>query len=306
MAFAMSPTGGEVARAALSVVLATLLAARGRRKRALSGGGAIAAFVVGLLSVGSGLRFGAALLSFYYAGTRATRYGAGVKRRREDGYVHAAGNRGVAQVLASSAPGVALAVAYLVTHRHEAPLTSAAPARTALQLRVLLFFAACAGDTLASEVGSVAAARRPVLLLRPWRAVPPGTNGAVSAAGTLASAVGGVIVALGFCAAALGDAALLPTLVVGAVGGLVGSAIDSILGSVLQASWYDTESGKVLRDPPAVGSALRSRSVHIVGWDLLNGEAINCLAATLTCSLAPLFLRLYSYVDVVDGDGGGW
>jgi uncharacterized membrane protein len=53
-------------------------------------------------------------------------------------------------------------------------------------------FACCLGDTLASELGILASGG-------PWlvtslRRVPPGTNGGMSAAGTLASILGGAAV----------------------------------------------------------------------------------------------------------------
>ena len=72
-----------------------------------------------------------------------------------------------------------------------------------------------------------------------------GTNGAVSVAGTLASAVGGLLTGLGyFCAIRLTcSSALLqhsppqwPIVVVGLIAGLTGSFIDSLLGSLFQYS----------------------------------------------------------------------
>lgn len=287
------PTSGEIGRVVLGIILASLLALRGRRRGALSESGARAAFLVGFLSVASGIRFGAALLTFYYAGTRATRFGAAHKRRTEDGYTHEAGNRSAGQVLASSGPGVALSVIYCIVWRNPEVCDAQHPGRTATQLAVLLFFAACAGDTLASEIGSVAGSQRPLVLLQPWRRVPAGTNGAVSLIGTLASGLGGLIVGLGFAAGAHGEAALIPTLVVGVVGGVLGSAVDSILGSLFQASWYDAETGKVLKETPVKGSELHARSVHIMGHDMLSGEAVNTLAACLTCLPAWWLVSLY-------------
>lgn len=289
----MAPTQGELARVLTALLIATTMAVRGRRRNALSPSGAIAAFLVGAATFSSGLRFGAAMLMFYIAGTRATRFGAARKKRVEVGYAHVNGNRSAAQVLGSSLPGALLSVAYTYYYRDMAPLDASHPARTMLQLSVLLFFAACAGDTLSSEIGSVAASGHPVLLIAPWRVVPPGVNGAVSLVGTVASVVGGVVVAAAFAAFSAGDANLMPTLVVGAAGGFVGSALDSVLGALLQPSWYDPSVGKVLKETPVPGTPEAQRARLVCGVDLLSGESVNMLAATLTCALAPLLVPLY-------------
>lgn len=52
-------------------------------------------------------------------------------------------------------------------------------------------FSCCLGDTLASELGILS--KSPPILITNFKAVPPGTNGAVSIGGTLASVAGGVI-----------------------------------------------------------------------------------------------------------------
>ncbi len=275
------------------------MATRGYRKGALSRGGAVAAFIVGFTSLASGYRFGAALLSFYYAGTRATKFGAARKKRMEDGYVHFLGRRSAAQVLASSLPGTFFAVLHAILYRTPGPLSAGPPTAAVLQLSVLLFFAACAGDTLASEVGSVAATNQPVLLIAPWRSVPSGTNGAVSLPGTLASAFGGLVVGFAFAASTGGrDVPWLCTLLIGALGGLVGSAIDSVLGTIAQASWYDPQTGKVLKEAPLPGTDVAKRARHICGADILNGEAVNCISAILTCLLAPAVVSFYQRNEV--------
>ena len=56
----------------------------------------------------------------------------------------------------------------------------------------LCYLAACCGDTLASELGSLAA--NPPLLITTLQPVAPGTDGAVSLLGTAASLAGGAMV----------------------------------------------------------------------------------------------------------------
>lgn len=95
---------------------------------------------------------------------------------------------------------------------------------TSWQLCYLCYLAACAGDTLASEFGSLAA--RPPLLITTLRPVPAGTDGGISFPGTLASLCGGAMV--GACT---GD---ITGLVQGLVAGGTGSLLDSMLGATLQ------------------------------------------------------------------------
>jgi len=57
-----------------ALVLATLLSTHGLRKKSLSPSGALAAFIVGFLTMSGGTRaFGVPLIGFYLVGSRATK-----------------------------------------------------------------------------------------------------------------------------------------------------------------------------------------------------------------------------------------
>jgi Integral membrane protein DUF92 len=93
-------------------------------------------------------------------------------------------------------------------------------------------FACCLGDTLASELGILS--RSPPVLVTTFKRVPPGTNGAMSVGGTVASILGGgfigLIAGLSFvlenvkCAESA-SAQVLSSIVWGMLGGGFGSLV---------------------------------------------------------------------------------
>jgi uncharacterized protein (TIGR00297 family) len=289
----------EMLRAVTALFVSIRLATRGLERGSLSPTGAVAAFAVGLLSCGASYRFGATLIAFYLAGTTATRFRAERKSKIEDGHRGALGQRSAGQVLASSAPAVVASSVYAWLFRYDAPVLPAFPLRSSLNLFYLLFFAACAGDTFASELGIVLPrpGAEPVLIIAPWRRVPPGTNGGVSWQGTFASGLGGLLMGCVYYALSPDHGRdQLALILVGLIGGLVGSMLDSVLGAILQLSIQDTDTGKVLAVTPCPsssgGSSSPKRSQYICGADILSGEAVNALAGILTGALAPVLLPM--------------
>lgn len=284
----------EVPRVLVSLVSSAVMARRGRRKQSLSKSGSIAAFFVAFASLASSVRFGMALFAFYLSGTRATKYKSQLKKKIEDGYESAGGNRDAGQVLASSLPAICVCVTYALLYRYDSAISPTFPLRSSLNLAYLLFFAACAGDTFASEIGIAMPELRsdPVLVLMPWKTVPRGTNGGISIQGTIASILGGLLIgSVYFLSGPEWSFSQLWVVVIGALGGFIGSFIDSVLGMLLQASWYDPISKKVLKHSPPKNQ--RQSFQHICGIDILSGEVVNALSAILTMVFAPAFLPLF-------------
>lgn len=155
-----------------------------------------------------------------------------------------------------------------------------------LTLAFVAFFACCAGDTYASELG-ILSKSPPRMVTKLWKVAQPGTNGGVSALGAVASAGGGIT--MGLCHAAfllppsLREAAAL--VYVGLLAGVGGSLLDSLLGATVQASYYDEERKRIVRKPTAT-------TRHVSGLPILSNEMVNFVSTALVALAAYAAPRL--------------
>jgi uncharacterized protein (TIGR00297 family) len=94
---------------------------------------------------------------------------------------------------------------------------------------MLAALAEAAADTLSSEIGQVAGGRP--RMITTLRRVEPGTDGAITFAGTLAGLAGAAIVAAAGTSALRGDATLFA---IACGGGIFGLFFDSLLGATLE------------------------------------------------------------------------
>ena len=288
------PTAAYARQWLYALALASLMFWRGRRKGSLSRDGAAAAFAVGLVSCAASVRLGLTLIAFFVTASRLTKVGAARKRELEDGHTEG-GNRNWVQVAANGGLGTLLAAAYHASTRArgaapEQPLDAAAlPLESALQAAYLCHYAACNADTWASELGVLSKAK-PRLVTAPWRHVPPGTNGGVSALGNAASAAGGLLIGavfwgLGALLVGEEDAAAAPAqwplVVLGAAAGALGSLIDSLLGATLQYSGWCSKKQLVVNAPTPT-------STRICGYDVLTNSQVNFLASVITSAAGAL------------------
>ncbi|KAJ8605364.1 hypothetical protein CTAYLR_002362 [Chrysophaeum taylorii] len=258
---------------AWGVLLGVVFARRGIRKKSLSPSGGAAALVVAVLTFSGGPRFGLTLIAFYQSSSWLTRLGAARKIRLDENNTHG-GERNAAQVLSCSAVAAALAVASRLFCGDDG-------ARGDLAFAYVGFVATCAGDTWASEVGSLATGD-PVLVTAPWRAVPPCTNGGLTLLGTAASAAGGLFIGgvhgiLGLVFAPGGEHEIVVLALLGLATGLLGSLLDSLLGATCQITRYDPDERRVVK----------TKGIVVCGRDLLSNHAVNFISATATTALSP-------------------
>jgi uncharacterized protein (TIGR00297 family) len=116
----------------------------------------------------------------------------------------------------------------------------------------LAALAEAAADTVSSEVGQVLGGRP--CMITSLRQVEPGTDGAISLAGTLAGVVAAIIVAAAGTLALRGDSMMFMVSCAGAVFGLF---FDSLLGATLeQRGWLNNDAVNFLSTASAAGCAL--------------------------------------------------
>jgi uncharacterized protein (TIGR00297 family) len=249
-------------RAIVGVAASSVVADLGRRTRSLSTSGEAAAVLVGTAAVAAGWDWTIILLSYFAASSLLSRIGARRKQDRFAGIVEKSGARDAAQVLANGTPFVVAAI-LAICRPHDPPDLWLALGAAAL--------AASAADTWATEIGTlVGAAPRSIVT---WKRVPAGTSGGVSAAGWVAAISGALFVS--GVAVIVGLSSEFSAFVV--LGGIAGSAADSLLGASLQRrAWCDAcDLGTEMRVHHC-GTITR----HVGGIAWVENDAVNLVANT--------------------------
>jgi uncharacterized protein (TIGR00297 family) len=177
------------------------------------------------------------VLAFMVITSAATRFGRAGKERlgtaeskRGRGAAQVAANLGLAALAINPATLLLLVYWALGALWAGSPTIALAPALAAL--------AEATADTVSSEIGQVLGGRP--FLLTTFRRVDPGTDGAISLAGTLAGIVAAGVVAASGAWALHGDSRLFLLSWAGAVFGLF---FDSLLGATLErARWLNNDA----------------------------------------------------------------
>jgi len=137
--------------------------------------------------------------------------------------------------------------------------------------------AAAAADTWGTELGTAGASRP--WSLRTGKRVPPGTSGAISPVGTLATLLGAFSVA--GAALAVGSIPMAMTAVVVAAG-FAGSLVDSLVGATLQARYRNPITGDLTeRRHGPDDRAMR-------GIVAINNDVVNAIATAAGATVAVL------------------
>jgi len=284
----------------------------------------LTAFFVGFFTFFAGLRFVFILLFFFVSSSAITNVGEQRKKEILSDFKKG-GQRNYIQVLSNGLWATILCLIWTVVYHVDYALddthlqlgfTQEAGLGAVLLAGVVGHYACCCGDTWASELG-VLSNTDPFFVLNPLRKVPVGTNGGITPMGLLASVSGGA--GVGFITA-LYDLLLFifgrditfgqvltsffRLVLLGAICGLIGSLIDSVLGATLQYSGLDMtghDRPVVVNEPPkrtAQGSAALTAMkigghTHISGKDVLDNNQVNALSSFMTSLFAMAITAAY-------------
>ena len=212
-----------------ALLLNTVLIAVAQRAPLLTPAGWVHAGALGTILWGClGWRGWVAVVAYLVLGSLVTRLGLREKQKR--GLAEArGGRRGPENVWGSAATGALLALL----------IGAGVEPRPLLLVGFSASFAAKLADTFGSEIGK-RWGHRPVLITT-LRSVPPGTEGAISLAGTLASAAGCVLMTV-----VMLQLQLLPSISISLMVMLMGflaTLAESLLGALAQdrISWLSNE-----------------------------------------------------------------
>ena len=189
-----------------------------------------------------------AVVLYLVLGSAVTKLGFRDKQRR--GLAEArGGSRGPENVWGSAATGAALALL----------IGAGVEPRSVLLVGFAASFAAKLADTFGSEIGKRWG--RTTVLITSFRRVPPGTEGAISLEGTLASALGSLLMSVLMLALQLLPSWPVTGLVM--LIGLVATLAESLFGVLVQDrfDWMSNELVNALQTSLAAGLAITAMQI---------------------------------------------
>ena len=259
-----------IERITAGLALAAVIALAARAARALTTGGALAATIVGAVSIAAGWSWGALLLAFFFSSTALSHVGSDVKSRRTSSILEKGLRRDAVQVMANGGVFAAAAAGSL-----------AAPWDGWLAIGGGALAAATA-DTWATELGTLSkAAPR---MLTTWRPVAAGTSGAVTALGNLGMVLGSAFLTLCMIAAVWPRHAWVGAF----VGGLVGALVDSLAGATVQSRRRCASCDAFTeREIHSCGA----RTIHVGGASWMSNDAVNALCGAAGATTALLVME---------------
>ncbi|NLL14237.1 MAG: DUF92 domain-containing protein [Fibrobacter sp.] len=249
------------------------------RKKSLTTSGLYSALLLGIfLSIFGGLYFLSILVAFFISSNMIGRFNR--DQEKELAELHEkSGARDYSQVIANGYVSLIFAMLFYLTGNH---------------LFILAFATSLASsnaDTWGSELG-VLSKKTPVSIIN-WKPICKGLSGGITLAGTVASLLGSVFIAVVFIAGYFiiygNSEHLLLQFILCAVGGFAGSVIDSVLGATVQVKYQCEESGKITEKRVINGNVNKV----ISGFPVINNDAVNFIssfvASLLTVAVSVLF-----------------
>jgi uncharacterized protein (TIGR00297 family) len=252
-------------------ILTTVIVALALWRGSLSLSGGIGAFLIGIAIFGfGGWVWGVLLGIFFISSTLLSHFKEEAKKAVSEKF-DKGHKRDMGQVFANGGAGALLAIGSFFT---PSPIW------------FILFIGAMAtvtADTWATELGTLNST--PPRLITTGQIVEVGTSGGITLYGTAVSLLGGLII--GLVAGLLTPSGWQMTMLIGGVGGISGSLLDSLLGATVQAVYYSDlefkETEKKLNSQGQPNRLLR-------GFNWMTNDLVN-----FTASLGGAFASFLIY-----------
>jgi uncharacterized protein (TIGR00297 family) len=263
------------------------------RLKSLSTSGALAAIGVGtILCLSSSVAWFGTLIIFFISSSILSRW-----RKRDklqtDSVYEKGSRRDAGQVLANGGLAAILCIGHAVLPHQ------------AWWYAFVGVLATVTADTWATEVGSLS--RLEPRFILSLKRVPRGTSGAVSILGSVAGAVGALVI--GVAAVGLswidGQLALtsaqtflhgtdLNVIWIAAAAGFLGALTDSIIGATVQSMRICSTCGQEVER----AYHCKAPTDHLRGWSWMNNDAVNMISS-IVGGLISVFIWLFGYIIVV-------
>jgi uncharacterized protein (TIGR00297 family) len=260
----------DTTRILLGLLISSSIGAVAYRRGSLSKSGWVGAIITGTATFGfGGWAHGITLVAFFVSSTLLSRWRKRQKQQLEQTVFEKGSQRDIWQALANG--GVGSVFCLLMPFFPDATDT--------LNALYVGAMATVAADTWATELGVLS--RKPPRLITTFATVARGTSGAISVAGTIATAAGALAMGVVF---ALSLPVITPILIVaGAIGGLIGSLSDSLMGATVQRLFVTAYGPSERRYAPDGSEHQRIR-----GWMWLNNDMVNFMSSLCGAGVALL------------------
>lgn len=270
-----------------------------RKKQNLTESAILAALITGVIhSISSTFLYLILLISFFLMGTKATKYKHEYKEKLTQAYNidgdSTSNKRNHIQVLANSLGASVYIVIILIISLTNKESENTKKWIELLEIGVASHYCSVTSDTLSSELGILS--KSDPILITSFKTVPKGTNGAVSLMGFVSGVTGSFVISVLYVLFRFNEFSsifsLIASLLFLTFTGLVGTLIDSLLGAILQASFVDSSSNKVIEIDGGyqlhISKFVNSKVQSISGTDILSNNGVNLLMSFISSGLSIL------------------
>jgi uncharacterized protein (TIGR00297 family) len=263
--FLLSRTQPENLQFAAGLGLALAVAVLSYKAGFLSASGSVGTFLLAVLIFGTGgWAWTVPILTFFILSSLLSKIGKSYKQKFS-AYFEKSSQRDIGQVIAN---GGSAGTMLLIYNFYPADF---------LYWFYLGALAAVTADTWATEIGVFSIT--PPVSIRTFNRVPAGTSGGITLLGTLFALIGSLLIAISGLIAAPSVVTLSwghPVFYIIAIGGLLASLVDSLIGATLQAQYRCPACGKVTEKQVHCDSA---KTTRISGLSWLNNDGVNFICS---------------------------